>query len=123
MKLRIFLILANGLLIQLAYADGVSRQDWSDMMATILPPAFCRDGSYFRQCFHLERENCEKAALSATKACLTRLEELIPATVTSKEQSVQAGRLVGQCAGASVEMRFLPQKSREDKCADASNWK
>jgi hypothetical protein len=123
MKPRLWWIVVGALLAQVAHADEMPREAWGDRMAKVLPLAFCEDGSYFRQCLNLDSENCGKASLLATRVCLTDLEAQIPKTFTSKEQLAKAGKMVGQCAGTSLELKFSRQKSKDSKCADLSKWK
>jgi hypothetical protein len=40
----------------LVNAQVMPKKQWSDLMAITLPPAFCEDGSYFRQCFNVTAE-------------------------------------------------------------------
>lgn len=122
MKFRFFLGVIGLLLMQAAQANEVSGKQWKAMIITHFPPAFCEDDSYFRQCLKLSSNVCQKAALSATKTCLTTLKERIPTTFTAKEQATEVGTMLGKCVGLSLDLKFAHQKSADSQCADASNW-
>jgi hypothetical protein len=87
-----------------AHADNVvTRSFWLDAMQTQLPQAFCRDGEYFRKCFKVSAEQCLDAASKATKTCIGKLSEGMPAEFHQPGDGTEWGRKLGDCAGTDYE--------------------
>jgi hypothetical protein len=86
-------------------------------------PEVCADGSYFRECLSLSAAQCEQAAVSAAKVCLADQADRLPSTFTSKQQSQEAGALIGRCLGRSMDANFSMAKVTNAKCRDPNAWK
>lgn len=106
-----------------APAGTVAKAEWLDAMSTALPTAFCQPAQYFRQCFEVTAAQCEEAAASATRVCLARHRDEIPAVLTQPQDGTRWGTVVGQCAGRAYELALLKQRRSEPRCNDASQWK
>jgi hypothetical protein len=104
-------------------AAELSREQWSNGFERALSAALCEDNYYFRQCFRVTAAQCEAAVLSAAQDCLFDLGTQIPLVFRTKQQYEDAGKLVGQCAGTTVEIKFTPRKLSSDKCRDPNAWR
>jgi hypothetical protein len=72
----------------LSLAQSIDRKQWTDMMSTALPTAFCTPQSYFRQCFKISAQECEEVASSATRICLSK-HGCDPAEATHQQREMQ----------------------------------
>ena len=121
MKLRVLAALL--LAVNSIKAAELSREQWSNRFARALPASLCEEHYYFRQCFRITAAQCEATVLSATRDCLIDLGTQIPLVFRTKRQYEDAGKLVGQCAGTTVETKFTPHKLSSDKCRDPNAWR
>ena len=119
-KLLIVLVLL-GVIATIASAVQVSKQEWIKGMATALPAAFCRDGQYFRECFSVSQEECEKIAMSATRVCLEQHKEEIPEQLNQPKDGTHWGTVVGKCVGNTYETVLVKEKINTEKCNTAEN--
>ncbi len=103
-------------------AQSVGRTQWIDGMSTALPTAFCTPQSYFRQCFRVSARQCEDAAVSATRICLNRHANEMPATLAMPRDGQHWGNIVGRCAGVAAEAAMLKQRISNAKCNDPAQW-
>ncbi len=106
-----------------ATAATVSKAEWMDGMSTVLPTAFCAPAQYYRQCFEVTAPQCEEAAASATRVCLARHRDEIPAVLNQPQDGTRWGTVVGQCAGRAYEIALLKQRRADARCNDPSQWK
>jgi hypothetical protein len=107
----------------LSPAQSIDRKQWTDMMSTALPTAFCTPQSYFRQCFKISAQECEEVASSATRICLSKHANDIPRVLTVPQDGQRWGTIIGQCAGNSVDATMLKQRISNAKCNDPNQWK
>ncbi len=107
----------------ISQASELSQDQWANIFVPAFTNVMCSDKSYFRHCFATSPERCQKEAISATRICLLDLSPKLPKTFTSREQSVQAGTTVGQCAGTTMELSLLRSKISDPKCNDPNAWK
>ena len=106
-----------------AHAGELSRQQWGDLFVTAAASEMCADRTYFRECLTPPAPQCEQAAVSAARVCLADHANRLPLTFTSKQQSQDAGALIGQCVGQTLEVRFASVKAASAKCRDPNAWK
>jgi hypothetical protein len=104
------------------HAVQVSKQDWINGMSTALPTAFCNSKQYFRQCFSVSAEECEETAASATRICLKRYKDQIPATLNQPEDGTHWGSIIGSCAGEAYEAALIKKRINNEKCSNPVNW-
>lgn len=97
-------------------AAEMPRSQWSELMSTTLPTMFCSEGSYFRECFSITAEQCEKTAASATRVCLEKSNDALPISFKTKDESVHWGNTIGTCAGGTFELVLTKKKILSDKC-------
>jgi hypothetical protein len=100
----------------------VTKAAWIDAMKTALPVAFCQDNTYFRSCFTISQEECESTATSATRVCLSKVENAIPAMIHQPAEGSSWGEKVGSCAGNAFDATRAGQKLDTPKCNDPSAW-
>jgi hypothetical protein len=105
-----------------ANADDVSKVDWMNAMSTALPTYFCQSNQYFRQCFQVTQIECEETAFSATRICLQKYTEIIPAVLTQPEDGMHWGSIIGSCAGEAYEVTFQKRRINSIECNDPNNW-
>src|SRR5262245_29111848 len=54
-----------------AEADQVEAvTKWMEGMKSVLPSLFCKEKSYFRECFQISAEECEAEAIRVTRVCV-----------------------------------------------------
>ena len=121
--MKLSLLLSVFIALQSAHAGELSRKEWSDLFVASAVPEVCANGSYFRECLSLSAAQCEQAALSAAKVCLADHASRLPLTFTSKQQSQEAGALIGQCLGGSMDVTFSSTIVANAKCRDPNAWK
>jgi hypothetical protein len=122
MRLRWLLFVGALLATAAAPSNTISRGEWMKGMKTALPTAFCKDGMYFRECFQVTQEVCEKTALSATRVCLESMKDDIPEALKQPEDGQLWGTKVGACAGNGYEATLVAKRIKSDKCNDAAAW-
>lgn len=105
-----------------ADATEVKKTDWVQQMTTVLPVLLCQTDQYFRQCFNVNSEVCERTMSSAARVCLRKYEDDIPDALMQPEDGTRWGKIVGKCVGASYEAVHINKKKTEDKCDDISYW-
>jgi hypothetical protein len=98
------------------------RAQWAAAFKPMMSTEACKAGSYFRQCFRMTGRECHRVMSRVTERCLSNLSSSLPATITSREQSINAGSRVGECAGTAFELQNLSRKIKKTICNDASNW-
>ncbi len=106
-----------------APAATVTKAEWLDSMSTVLPTAFCSAQQYFRQCFDVTAAQCEETAASATRICLARYKDEIPAVLNQPQDGTRWGTTIGTCAGQAYEATLLKQRRSDPKCNDPSRWR
>ncbi len=107
-----------------AAAQEVSRGDWAASMRAALPALFCEKGGYFRACFEIGAEECEKLAATATHACLDALAPKLPARLRMPDDGKEWAAQLGACAGQKFEVALLGHsKVDSEKCRDAAGWR
>lgn len=111
------------LLIGAANAAQVSKERWLSAMETALPPAFCKETQYFRQCFKVSARECEQVAASTTRVCLDKYKSQMPAVFNQPQDGTKWGRMVGACAGNAYEMTLIKKRINNNKCNDVNNWR
>lgn len=121
-------LVMSGVLLGLALpASGqavkVKKAAWIDAMSTALPAAFCNPRQYFRQCFRVTARECERAAASATRICLDKNKDRIPAVLNQPQDGRRWGATVGSCAGQTYEISLIKKRIDSKRCNDPANWR
>lgn len=98
----------------------VSQDYWVAYMAKVLPPELCKDGSYFRECFKITKEECDTEAKKATDTCLNDQKKDYPATFQQPVDGKNYGRKLGECTGLKFELALATKRIQSDKCHDPS---
>ena len=106
----------------LAQENVVNKQEWIAHMQKALPPAFCEENQYFRQCFKVTQRECLETTAAVTRQCLNKKENDIPEVLVQPRDGSQWGSVVGECAGDAYESRLLDRRISSDKCNDVKNW-
>ncbi len=106
----------------LAFAQTAGKKEWMDYVAKGMPAAFCSPQAYFRQCFNVTAQECEAAATSATRTCLDKHGNDIPATLAMPRDGQQWGGVIGKCAGTSTELAMVKKRISNAKCNDPRQW-
>lgn len=100
----------------------VDRDVWIAQFSTALPVALCRDGSYFRSCFTVTAEECERTAASATRVCLAKVKKQLPEKFHQPDEGTEWGSKIGNCVGTAYEVSLPSHRISNAKCNDASQW-
>jgi hypothetical protein len=109
---------------QSGYSGGVlvDRDVWIANFSTALPVALCRDGSYFRSCFTVSADECERTAASATRVCLAKVKKQLPEKFHQPDEGTEWGSKIGNCVGTAYEVSLPSHRISNAKCNDASQW-
>jgi len=102
-------------------SDEADAKKWVEGMASVLPNIFCKDGSYFRECFKITAQECEAEAIRVTRVCLQSREAEIQ-TNLKKDGGQKWGEKVGECAGGSYELSLKDKRIDNAKCNDPTKW-
>ena len=105
-----------------AQANEISKGQWIEGMKTALPTAFCSSAQYFRQCFDVTATQCEEVAASATRVCLSDIEQQLPNVLVQPQDGYYWGTKVGECAGTTYELTLISQRVNSDICNDVTAW-
>ena len=101
----------------------VSKESWLSGMRNILPASFCKDGTYFRECFETSTTVCHSTATEATESCLRQFESEIPKLLQQPNDGSFWGARVGVCAGTLFEGSLKQYRVNSAKCNDPAQWK
>lgn len=116
MKLKFILITLILSIPTVSQAIEVSQADWIKGMTTALPAMMCKEKSYFRNCYAVTAQECEKTALSATHICLEKNKDKMPTVFNQPEDGTNWGFIVGGCAGKNYDATFKSKKVNSDQC-------
>jgi hypothetical protein len=100
----------------------VDRDVWVAQFSVALPVALCRDNFYFRACFTVTAEECERTAESATRVCLAKFKKQLPEKFHQPDEGTEWGSKIGNCVGTAFEVALPSHKISNAKCNDPSQW-
>ncbi len=120
---KIFIIGFSLLIIGVANAAQISKEQWLSAMETALPAAFCKEIQYFRQCFEVSARECEQVAASTTRICLDKYQSKMPAVFNQPQDGSKWGRTIGACAGTAYELTLIKKRINNEKCNNVNNWR
>ncbi len=92
-------------------------------MKDALPAAFCKNGTYFRQCFEVTAEDCHKEAREGTESCLLQLKSEIPDQLSQPHDGRKWGERVGTCAGTLYEQGLADKRISSAACNNPDSWR
>lgn len=115
------LVLAGLVLGYLSHAGNETGlvQKWRREYTHNLLNNFCTTGSYFKECYGLDRERCMEEVKRATYKCFDRV-----AIRSSKELEkfhIFYGSKIGFCVGKKIEMERKVNRSSK-QCLDPREW-
>ena len=100
----------------------VSKDQWVDSMKTELPVMFCKPAGFYKQCFCITATECEEAAVSAVRSCLSDLDSKIPDLLVQPKDGRYWSEKVGACGGAAYELSLKEKRISSEKCNNQNNW-
>jgi hypothetical protein len=100
----------------------VERDVWIAQFEMALPVALCRDNFYFRACFTVTPEECERTAASATRVCIAKFKKQLPAKFHQPDEGTEWGSKIGNCVGTAYEVSLPSHRISNAKCNDPSQW-
>ncbi len=100
----------------------VDRDVWIAQFEIALPVALCRDNFYFRSCFTVTAEECERTAASATRVCIAKVKKQLPEKFHQPDEGTAWGSKIGNCVGTAYEVALPSHRISNAKCNDASQW-
>ena len=100
----------------------VDRDVWMAQFEMALPVALCRDNFYFRACFTVSAEECERTAASATRLCLAKFKKQLPEKFHQPDEGTEWGSKIGNCVGTAYEVSLPSHRISNAKCNDPSQW-
>lgn len=104
-------------------ASEVERGIWQERMVQELPKAFCADGTYFRECFRVSEDHCERVARASVRECLQEHADDIPERLRMPEQGRELGGLIGRCAGRVHEEVLADERRLTRTCRNPDAWR
>lgn len=124
--LCLFFLLVTPLACQKDKVSTPAEEDsevvrWIEGMKSGLPAAFCKDGTYFRECFKVTAQQCEAEAIRVTRICLEAKQDVLKAML-EKDGGRFWGEKVGECAGQAYEVSLKAKQISNPKCDDLTNW-
>ena len=111
------------LALQSANAGELSRNQWGDLFVAAAESDMCAEATYFRQCVTPALAQCQHAIVAAARSCLADNASRLPLTFTSKQQSQDAGALIGQCVGRTMDASSSSATPANPRCRDPNAWK
>lgn len=113
-------VLAGLLAPLLARAGEIPRDQWIDQFSTAWPTLVCSaEDGFFRACFAVSAQRCEKVALSAVRVCMEKNIDEIPAVIASREASAKLGKTIGTCAGRNLSIALSAESTPTASCEKA----
>ena len=106
-----------------ANSAEISKQDWLSGMRTALPKHFCKENTYFRQCFEVSKSECLDVAREKTIRCLDEVKEQIPDILQQPRDGSKWGYVVGGCAGRDYEIKLKSVRISSARCNNIENWR
>ncbi len=98
-------------------------ETWIRRLGELLPGEFCKEGTFFRQCFTISAAECEATAAAHYTPCVSTHRAALP-LIRSAESGQQGGEIIGSCVGVAFHSE-LEQKGKfisSAKCNDADAW-
>lgn len=117
-----FLAAAALILPCIALAQTAPKDAWLQHVEKNMPPAFCTQQAYFRQCFTVSVQECEAAAAAATRDCISKHGAEIPATLSMPDDGRRWGGVIGKCAGTATELSMIKKRISNARCNDPKQW-
>jgi len=106
----------------IAFAQTAPKDAWLQHVEKNMPPAFCSQQTYFRQCFTVSAQECEAAAMAATRDCISKHAAEVPATLAMPNDGKRWGGVIGKCAGTATELALLKKRVSNATCNDPKQW-
>lgn len=106
-----------------AQASDVERSVWEERMTDALPEHFCADGTYFRECFRVDRDRCLEVARESVRECLREHGEEIPERLILPREGRELGAAIGSCAGRVHEEALADERRLTRRCRDPEQWR
>ena len=120
----VIVLTLSGISVSVRAADIVVRKDaWFSDMRNLLPSLFCKDGSYFRECFEANASVCHSTATEATESCMRQFEPQIPEQLHQPNDGGLWGNKIGTCAGTVFEVTLKKSRVNNAKCNNPALWK
>ncbi|MBF0320341.1 MAG: hypothetical protein HQL01_11125 [Nitrospirae bacterium] len=105
-----------------AATNPVTKENWIEQMAVIMPKFLCADNQYFRKCFGIDQSGCNTETARAVKACMDKYTAEMPASLSPKDGE-SWGRKITECAYESYESNLKAsaiKKIESAQCKDLS---
>lgn len=94
----------------------ISKAEWLSGMAAAIPTELCKDDSSFRECFKIEKAECEKSVASAAQPCLDKIKGELPESLHQPADGEKWGLKVGECVGEGFFTANLSKMVDSEKC-------
>lgn len=117
-----FLLLFLASLSLPAFSAEVPRDEWANAVRSALPTKFCQPKHYYRQCFRVTAQECKGVAASATRTCLTKIKNDIPAIFTQPRDGTVWNSVLITCVTRAYESAFMQKHIDSKICNDPNNW-
>lgn len=100
----------------LAADTQISKAEWLSGMTAAIPTELCKDDSSFRECFKMEKTECEKSVAGAAQTCLDKVKGELPETLHQPADGEKWGLKVGECVGEGFVTANLSKMVDSEKC-------
>ncbi len=105
-----------------AHGSDVERSVWEERMVDVLPEHFCADGTYFRECFRVNRDRCLEVARESVRDCLREHADELPERLIMPYEGREWGATIGSCAGRAYEESLAEKRRLTRSCRDPERW-
>jgi len=102
---------------------NVGKAQYLEILKKKLPESFCSEKTYFRKCYEVTLEKCNKLVAEAAIGCIAKLEPGMPARFTQLAEGKSWGEKIGSCVGGKFETESVKEKKDLPDCKDPAKWK
>jgi hypothetical protein len=99
----------------------LKTEEWLALLRVELPKEFCKEGTYFRSCFAIDKVECMRVAEAQYDPCVRKHRSELP-KIRTVEDGGKGGEILGRCAGAGFFEAVQGKFKNTPKCNDANAW-
>lgn len=99
----------------------LKTEEWLAILRTELPKEFCKDGTYFRTCFAIDKNECMRVSAAQFDPCVRKHRHELP-NIRTEEDGGKGGEILGRCTGASFFEALQSKFKNTAKCNDPNAW-
>ena len=105
-----------------AGGDAISKARLISGLREGLARTFCEEKTFFRKCFSISNELCEKTTKEGLESCLKQLETKLPEKLKQPDEGESWGQQFGACTGKFFETTLEKSKIESADCKNPDKW-